>query len=139
MLLLIVQYLLGLWANVYAPAQFAPFDSYPPFPSPALEFHILTGDALFLLSLVVLVFAALSKRLHQIAPAVVLVVSIFIAGQFGMAFVNSSPNDPLDSFGMGVMFLVAFVSAVTLMVLPGRRAPTVPAASPSDAAPTSAS
>lgn len=116
LLLLIAQYFLGLWTNVYAPAQFASFDSGAGY-SPSLDAHILNGDVLFLLALIVLVFAAVSKRIRLIVPAVVLVIAVFVAGELGMAFVNSTPNDPIDSFGMGTMFLVALFSAAALMML----------------------
>lgn len=134
LVVLVVQYLLGLWTSVYAPAQFASFDSGAGY-SPSLRAHILAGDVLFLGSVVVLVLAAISRRPRLIAPALVLAASIFLAGQFGMAFVNSSPNDPIDSFGMGATFLVALTSATALVVLSwGRRGgapgPGGPVASP---------
>lgn len=122
LLLLILQYFLGLWTNVYAPAQFSTFDSGANYP-PSLNVHIINGDVLFLLSVVALVFAALSKRVRTVLPAALLVVSVYVAGELGMAFVNSSPNSPIDSFGMGAMFLVALFSAGSLVMLSWRDRP----------------
>jgi hypothetical protein len=119
LLVLILQYLVGLWTNVYAPAQFGPFDSYPPYPSVALEVHILNGILVGLVSLAALVLAALSKQLRLIVPALVLLISVFVAGEFGFFFVNSTPNNPIDSFGMGAMFIVALFSAAALVMLSG--------------------
>lgn len=126
LVLLIAQYFLGLWTNVYAPAQFASFDSATNY-APSLQVHILNGDILFLLSLVALVFAVFSKQVRLIASAVVLAGSIYVAGEFGMVYVNSTPNDPIDSFGMGAMFLVALLSAAALLMFSVRAHPTYPA------------
>jgi hypothetical protein len=125
LLLLIVQYFLGLWTNVYAPAHFSSFDSGSNY-APSLNFHIVNGDVLFLLSIVKLVFAALARQLRLVAPAVLLVVSIYVAGEFGMAYVNSTPNNPIDSFGMGGVFLVALYSAASLVIASLRSRPVVP-------------
>lgn len=127
--LLILQYVLGLWTDVYAPAQFASFDSGSNY-APSLRAHIVTGDVLFLVSAVAVVLAAISRRLLLIVPAVVLLVSIFGAGEFGMAFVNSAPNDPIDSFAMGTLFLAAlFTSAALVMFSQRARATAGPAPS----------
>ncbi len=137
LVLLLVQYFLGLWTNVYAPAQFASFDhgsgaNYPP----SLNVHITIADVLFLLSIVALVFAALARQLRLIVASIVLMVSIFVAGEFGMAFVNSAPNDPIDSFGMGAMFLVALFSAAALVMLSARaRSAEGPEATPTASSP----
>ncbi|MFZ1023292.1 MAG: hypothetical protein WAN87_04075 [Thermoplasmata archaeon] len=126
LVLLIAQYFLGLWTNVYAPAQFASFqtgiDSGPYYPAP-LRVHVANGDVLFLLSIVALVFAALARQLRLIVPALVLAVSIYVAGELGMLFVNSTPNAPIDSFGMGAMFLVALLSAAGLLMMSWRSRP----------------
>jgi len=116
LLLLLFQYLFGLWTNVYAPAQFSSFDSGANY-SPSLNVHIVNGDVLFLLSIVILVFTAFSRQVRLIAPAAVLVASIYIAGAFGMAYVNSTPNDPIYSFGMGAMYLVALFSAGAVLMM----------------------
>jgi hypothetical protein len=109
LLLLVVQYLLGLWTSVYAPSSFTTNVS-----SDALGFHYLVGYALFLGSLAVLVCAATTRAPRLVGPSVVLLVSIVLAGVFGRMFVSSTPNNPLYSFGMGLMFLIALGSAIDL-------------------------
>jgi hypothetical protein len=127
LLLLILQYFLGLWTNVYAPAQFSNFNSSANY-SPALYAHIDNGFVLFFLGIVAVILAALSRRVRTIVPAVVLVASIYGAGYFGMAYVNATPNTPIDSFGMGALFLVALFSAGALLMgsMRARTAPSAP-------------
>ena len=107
--LLVGQYLLGLWTNAYAPSSFTSSTSYP-----SLDWHYNVGYALFFLALAAVVLAALTRELRLVAPALTLLASVVLAGVFGMMFVASAPNNPLDAFGMGVMFLVAFGSAVSI-------------------------
>ena len=114
--LLILQYVVGLWTNVYAPAQFDSFDSGANYPL-ALNVHIVNGDVLFLLSVAAVVVTALGRQWRLVVPAVVLAASVYVAGQFGMMYVNTSPNDPVYSFGMGVTFLVALFGASALIML----------------------
>lgn len=136
-LLLLFQYLLGLWTNVYAPSQFSSFDSGANY-APALNVHIVNGDVLFLLSLALVVLAAISRRARLVVPATILAVSIYIAGAFGMAYVNSTPNNPVYSFGMGTMFLAALFSAAALLMLSVRvqRSPKAPLPVPTSGTPT---
>jgi hypothetical protein len=63
---------------------------------------------------------------------VILVASVYVAGAFGMAYVNSTPNDPAYSFGMGTMFLVALFAAASLVMMSVRvqRAVTSQSATP---------
>jgi hypothetical protein len=129
MLLLVAQYCLGLWTNVYAPAMFTSNSSFP-----SLDWHYNIGYILFLLGVVVLIFAGLARDPRLVLSAIVVVVAVYVAGSLGAAYVSSSPNNPLDSFGMGAMFLVAFLAdAATLML--ASRARRNPAASPAPVAP----
>lgn len=128
MLDLIIQYLLGLWTNVYAPATFTANTSYP-----SLDWHYMNGDILFVLAVLMLVFAVLARDRRLVVPAIVSVVAIFFAGELGMAYVNSTPNPPLDSFGMGVLFLVAFMSTSALPMILRMRSRGPPAPPPTSA------
>lgn len=115
LLLLLVQYMLGLWTADYAPASFTDNTSYP-----SLDWHYNVGFILGFLSIIAVVVAVLTRRARLIAPAVVLLLSVVGAGVMGMRFVGTTPNDPLASFVMGVLFLVAFGSAMGLMTQLGR-------------------
>ncbi|HEV2316030.1 MAG TPA: hypothetical protein VGV89_00435 [Thermoplasmata archaeon] len=109
-LLLVGQYLLGLWTNVYAPA--GGFNSNTSFPS--LDWHYMIGDTLGILAILLIVFAGLSRQVPAIVLSVVLFIAVLVAGFAGQAFVGSTPNPPSASVTMGAMFLVAFVAALGL-------------------------
>jgi hypothetical protein len=134
MLLLIAQYFLGLWTNVYAPAMFTSNSSFP-----SLDWHYTVGYMLFVIGLVVLILAGLARHWRVALAAVVVVVAVYSAGMFGADFVSSSPNDPIDSFGMGTMFLVALFANAALLMMTARArrasgtAAPVPAAQPASA------
>jgi hypothetical protein len=119
MLLLVAQYFLGLWTNVYAPAMFTSNSSFP-----SLDWHYNLGFILFFVGIVVVVVSGLARDWRLILGSLVVLVAVFSAGMFGADFVSSSPNNPLDSFGMGGMFLVAlFANAAILMVASRSRGP----------------
>ncbi|MGA8302226.1 MAG: hypothetical protein WA691_06010 [Thermoplasmata archaeon] len=127
MLLLVAQYFSGLWTNVYAPAMFTSNSAFP-----SLNAHYFIGFALFFVGIVVVILAGLSRNWRLILGGIVVVVAVLLAGIFGSAFVGSSPNNPIDSFAMGAMFLVAlFANSAILMV--GSRARR-PLGSPATAA-----
>jgi heme A synthase len=128
LLLLVAQYLLGLWTSAYAPGQFTATPSYPP-----LVAHYGIGYALAVASLVVLILAALSGSRRLQAPAVGLIIGVALAAVFGLEFVRSAPNNPIDSFAMGLMFLVAFGAAMNLSFSLMRSGTTPAPSSPSRA------
>jgi hypothetical protein len=107
---LVVQYILGLWTNAYAPA--AGFTSNTSFPS--LDWHYNVGFALGILGILLIVFSALSRRPMNIGLSVVLFAGIAVAGVEGMAFVSTSPNNPVDTMVMGIAFLVSFWASILL-------------------------
>ena len=134
MLFLIAQYFLGLWTNVYAPAAFTSNTSFP-----ALDWHYNIGFTLFVVGIVVVILAGLARDWRATVGALVVVAAVYVAGNMGAAYVGSSPNDPIDSFGMGVMFLVALfaTSAVLMAAARGRKA-AAPSTPPAPAQPTPA-
>jgi heme A synthase len=110
LIVLVIQYLVGMWTNLYSPATFTTDSSYP-----ALDAHYNLGFALGIIGIIGIVFAAITRNVRMIAPAVGLFVWIFVAGFAGMAFVSDTPNNPVYSFVMSVAFLLAFVSALALL------------------------
>jgi hypothetical protein len=130
-LLLIGQYLLGIWTNVYAPAQFVLNSSGMSDQVGTLEYHVLVGFLLFLVGVVILILAGFTRDLRLIALAVVVPIAVFVAGELGSAFERSTPNNPIYSFGMGAMFIVAlFATLGILAVSRSRRMPAAPSAAP---------
>ncbi|MFZ0831185.1 MAG: hypothetical protein WCB18_00965 [Thermoplasmata archaeon] len=108
--LLAVQYLLGLWASAYAPAIFTTTPN-----TAAYAGHIALGYLVGVVALVMVIVAVLSKNPRPVAQALVILIAIGLAGIFGRMFVTTTPNDPIYSFGMGVMFLVAFGACIGLL------------------------
>ncbi len=109
-LLLFVQYVSGIWTNVYAPAMFTSSSS-----SSALDAHYDGGFALGLLAIVAIAVAVVSRRARLIGQSVGLLLWIAIAGIAGHEFVSQSPNPPVDSVAMAVAFLLAFGTAIGLV------------------------
>jgi hypothetical protein len=129
LVLLVVQYLLGIWTNAYAPGMFSPSNrSFAP-----LGFHVIVGYLVGIVAVMMLIVAALSKHPRYIGQSVGVVVGIGLAGLFGMLYVDSTPNDPAYSFGMGLMFLIAFGACAALAyavwgIRPAMPAPPTPTA-----------
>ena len=131
LLLLVAQYLLGLWTNLYAPSTGFTSSSS----SPSLDWHYNLGYLLGVLGILAIVFAALSRQAPLIGTAVGFFLSVLLAGVAGMAFVRTDANPPLYSLEMGLLFLFAFGAAMGLAVRTWMR----PTPSSSVAAPTSSS
>jgi hypothetical protein len=115
MLLLVAQYFLGLWTNVYAPAMFTSNSSFP-----SLDWHYNIGYILFLVGIVAVILAGLARDWRLILCGIVVVVAVVAAGHYGAAYVSTSPNDPIDSFAMGAMFLVALFADSALLMFASR-------------------
>ncbi|MCI4341811.1 MAG: hypothetical protein L3K11_05525 [Thermoplasmata archaeon] len=132
-LLLVVQYIAGLWTNAYAPA--GGFSSNSSFP--ALDLHWTLGQVLGVLSIILVVVALFSRRVDFVVPAIVILASVIVAGLAGMAFVSSTPNPPSATVEMGVAFLVAFATTVSfgmrLRWVPSSTPPAVPGTTASSA------
>jgi hypothetical protein len=133
-ILLAIQYVLGLWTNVYGPSSYTASTSYPP-----LLAHYVVGYAVGLVALLALVFACLTRETRMIGLAFIVLITVAAAGLFGMLFIRSTPNNPLDSIAMGVLFLLALGSASQLAytlrsrlgpLSPGGETRSTPAASP---------
>jgi hypothetical protein len=112
-LLLVIQYLAGLWTNAYAPANgFTSNTAYT-----ALNLHYLVGFILGVLVLLVVAVAAFTRRAGFLGLAVVAAVSVWVAGIAGQMFVGTTPNNPTYSVSMGVAFLIAFWATLMLGTL----------------------
>jgi hypothetical protein len=122
LLLLVTEYLLGLWTNVYAPAVFTTSIS-----SLALGAHYAVGYALGFVALILLIVAVVSRSLRSVVHALIVLLTIGMAGIFGRLYVSSTPNDPVYSFAMGFLFLVALAACMAIGWFLWRRSPGVPA------------
>jgi hypothetical membrane protein len=109
-LLLVVQYLLGLWTNAYAPA--SGFTDNTSFPS--LDWHYNIGFLLGILGILVVIVAAFTRKVPYVGFGLLLLAGIALAGIAGMRYVGTTPNAPLDAVLMGIGFLVAFWASLAL-------------------------
>ncbi len=73
--------------SVYAPSSVSASTSYAP-----LGAHYRVGYVLAVLSLLLGIVAALARRGGRTARAVVVLITIVLAGVFGRSIVTSAPN-----------------------------------------------
>ncbi len=112
-ILLVIQYIAGLYTNAYAPAN--GFTNNTAFP--AINLHYVNGDVLGVVAIIVLIVAAFTRQIRFIGLSVVMLAAILTAGFAGMAFVSSTPNPPVDTVIMGIAFLVAFWAQLLLAAM----------------------
>jgi len=136
--LLVLQYALGLWTNVYGVGLNAAGLYTSSSSGSTYSAHVDLGYLLGLLSLLIVILAALHRQARVIAQSVFLLLWIGIAGVTGRLFVTGSPNPAIDSFLMGLAFLFAFGTGIGLVVTLLRARTTGPAAPPAGAPPAPA-
>ncbi|MCI4349833.1 MAG: hypothetical protein L3J93_06430 [Thermoplasmata archaeon] len=107
-LAVVIQFVLGMWTNVYGPA--GGFTSNTSFP--ALDWHYMVGDILGVLAILVVIFSVVARRKEYIGLSVVVLAAVLVAGFAGAVFVGSTPNNPTDSIVMALAFLVAFAGLI---------------------------
>ena len=109
-ILLVVQYVAGLYTSAYSPA--SGFTDNSAFP--ALNLHYTVGMILGILAIIVVIISAFTRQVRYIGLSVVMVAAILTAGIAGIAYVSSTPNPPVATVIMGISFLVAFWADVAL-------------------------
>jgi hypothetical protein len=118
---LVIQYIAGALTNAYAPA--AGFNQNTSFG--VYDVHWLNGYVLGVLLIVTLIVVALSRQHRNLAIVVVSFIGFLSAAVSGMAYINSSPNNPVDTSIMAISFLVAFIpiQVLTFHVMMGGESP----------------
>ena len=114
LVLLVLQYLLGIYTNVYGVGVNADGKYSENSSGPALDWHYNVGFLLGILGIVLIVLAALSRTGRLVGQAVGLFVWVLVAGVEGMMFVRS--NDPLQSLIMAFAFLLAFGTGMGMLL-----------------------
>jgi hypothetical protein len=116
--LLIVEFLLGMWINIYAALPIGTkltLSQQPDFAGKGeVGIHLIVGVLLGIVSIVTLIFTALLKKVIPSVVAVVGVVSIVVAGFAGLGLSNGGYNENGASFVMSVAFLVAILIYLNL-------------------------
>ncbi|MDG6994726.1 MAG: hypothetical protein JRN52_02290 [Nitrososphaerota archaeon] len=111
--LLIVEFLLGMWVSLYAslPVGTKLTLSQQPDFSGKLEvgIHLIAGVLLGIVSMVVLIFSALLKKLIPSILGVAGLIAIIVAGFAGLAFATGGYSNNGQSYTMAIAFLVAIL------------------------------
>ncbi|HTT25431.1 MAG TPA: hypothetical protein VMH90_00515 [Thermoplasmata archaeon] len=123
--LLLLQLASGVWTNLTGPSTFTADTMFP-----ALTAHYGVGYLLGILALLALVVTGLTRDLGLILPALLALAFIGAAGIEGSLFVRTAGNPDMDSTGMAVAFLLAFIAQIFLARrwAARRRAASAPAA-----------
>ncbi len=111
--LLILQFLLGMFANLFVTFTTSsaanPLASIFTEGSPALMAHVIIGIVLFVLSLIVLIFAGFTSRRRLLGIASLGFALMAVAFFSGIAFVFSAYTNNALSYLMAVGFIIAFI------------------------------
>ncbi len=111
--LLIIEFLLGMWVNLYAtlPVGTKLTLSQQPDFSGKLEvgIHLIGGVLLGIASVVALIVSALLKKLVPSVLGAVGLVATIVAGFEGLAFANGGYSNNGESYAMSIAFLVAIL------------------------------
>ena len=101
---LFIQYLLGMYVNLFVTLPEPPNVRYP-----VIGDHIFLGFILGVLAIVTLVFAALSKRGNIIVTGAIGFLGILAAGLGGIFFLGGNSNNNTYSYIMAIFFIVAAI------------------------------
>ncbi len=111
--LLIVEFLLGMWVNLYAtlPVGTKLTLSQQPDFSGKLEvgIHLIAGVLLGIVSVLALIFSAFLKKVVPSVLGAVGLVATIVAGLAGLAFANGGYSNNGESYAMSITFLVAIL------------------------------
>ena len=100
LLLLIMQYILGMIVNIYA---------LPPYGS-NISAHMVMGYVVALIGLITLIFVIFSRQVGAISFSAIGFVSIVLAGQSGRGFAFFSQQNGVYSLAMALFWLLSFSS-----------------------------
>ena len=100
LLLLIVQYILGMIVNIYA---------LPPYGS-NIGAHYFMGYLLGLIGLITLIFVVFSRQVSAISFSAIGFISIVLAGESGRGFAFLSQHNGVYSLAMALFWLLSFSS-----------------------------
>ena len=120
--LLAIQFILGMWINLFAPVintslQQSPmqFMMLAGFSVPEIMIHMMTGLVIGFLSLFILVVSSFSGRYQMIIPGAVNGILTLTAGMSGMFFLFSGMQNNILSFVMALGFLGVILTDFAIM------------------------
>ena len=132
LMLLLAQFLLGMWLNLFVSFPTSLF-SQPGIGSmmgtmmgfmvtggmPILMVHMMLGFALLVVSILVLAFAMGSSAPGLVLISVLGLVSVLAAGLGGLGFMFSGFQNDLFSYLMAIGFISAFTTYFVALSFPG--------------------
>ncbi|MCL5681048.1 MAG: hypothetical protein M1515_03250 [Candidatus Thermoplasmatota archaeon] len=101
LLLLILQYVLGMIANIYAT---------PPYGPSNIGAHYVIGYVVALVGLITLIFVVFSRQVGAISFSAIGFISILLAGESGRGFAFLSQHNGVYSLAMALFWLLSFSS-----------------------------
>lgn len=117
LLLLVVQYVLGMIVNIYA---------LPPYDASNIGAHYVIGYVVALVGLIALIFVTFSRNVGAISMSVVGFISIILAGESGRGFAFLSQHNGLYSLSMAVFWLISFIFYFVALHLNSANSPNNP-------------
>ena len=121
LVLLAMQFVLGMWMNLFAlfPTSSVAFPTYGMmnvmFSVPELMVHMMNGVLIGMLSLMIFVMSLMGGYRKSAMLSVIASISIFLAGMSGLEFILTGFQNNVLSFTMSLGFVVAVISYVFLI------------------------
>ncbi len=113
--LIILEYISGMWLNIYTGAEGDANLASELTHSPIMSIHIYISLALLVNTLAILIIATKFKIKNWTAISAISIVSVLLAANQGFSFLNDENN--LASFLMSLSFIVAFsINAYGLII-----------------------
>ena len=110
LLLLVLQYILGMVANIY---------TLPPYGPSNIGAHYVFGYVVALVGLIVIIFVAFTRNVGAISFSVLGFISIVLAGESGRGFAFLSQHNGVYSLAMALFWLLSFSSYfISLYLIP---------------------
>ena len=108
LIFLVLEYIAGMWLNIYTGAVEGGAASAHVIDSPVLHIHILISLALLIHATVMIVISAKHKVKSWLYISILSLFSILVAADQGYRFIKEESN--LSSFIMAFAFILAFCS-----------------------------
>ena len=120
--LLVIQFILGMWINLFAPAIITSLPSSPmqfmmlaAFSIPEIMVHMMNGMVIGFLAILVLAFSFVSRRYEIIALSFVNGILTLTAGMSGIFFLLGYMQNNVLSFVMSLSFLGVILTDFAIM------------------------
>ena len=114
LLLLVLQYILGMIANIYA---------LPPYEASNIGAHYVIGYVVALIGLITLIIVAFSRQVGAISFSAIGFISIVLAGESGRGFAFLSQHNGVYSLAMALFWLLSFSSYFISLFLISKHPP----------------